>query len=376
MHHRKGNLASRFGLVFTGDVPYVLLEEVDPRLQACMGGAEHDLDADVFCPNDDVEDPTTTADHSRGKGVERARRPHEDGEGGPDGEAGDHVKGGRSLYQGGPIDTKRGVGSYSNGAWMLHQGRAHGTSREGAAYVEGEQCVHQAFVSVSTPQQTDPEQDTVRQQTDDQHMGMSKVSRSTTTRDKMNTARSRAETGLRLYSPAIADRIEDWSIEFHDKDHFIQNRTQIMRKWIESGLGEGQFVELMYEARRRAKKALVTKDATDGPSTYGGVKNRMPYFFKTLQDLVDNGLGTVPLGLAEMDKKPSVGTPLPTRNTAVRRFPRQTEGLVGPKQSSYPMIFRPKCIISAGPNGTPHRTAVSQPCKPQRRSLRQAASVR
>lgn len=292
MHHRKGNLASRFGLVFTGDVPYVLLEEVDPRLQACMGGAEHDLDADVFCPNDDVEDPTTTADHSRGKGVERARRPHEDGEGGPDGEAGDHVKGDRSLHQGGPIDTKRGVGSYSNGAWMLHQGRAHGTSREGAAYVEGEQCVHQAFVSVSTPQQTDPEQDTVKQQTDDQHMGMSKVSRSTTTRDKMNTARSRAETGLRLYSPAIADRIEDWSIEFHDKDHFIQNRTQIMRKWIESGLGEGQFVELMYEARRRAKKALVTKDATDGPSTYGGVKNRMPYFFKTLQDLVDNGLGT------------------------------------------------------------------------------------
>jgi len=30
----------------------------------------------------------------------------------------------------------------------------------------------------------------------------------------------------------------------------------------------------------------------------------------------------VPLGLAEMDEKPSVGNPLPTRNTAVRRFPR------------------------------------------------------
>ena len=40
---------------------------------------------------------------------------------------------------------------------------------------------------------------------------------------------------------------------------------------------------------------------------------------------------TVPLGPAEMDEKPSVGTPLPPQNTATRWFPCQTEGLVGPK---------------------------------------------
>ncbi len=60
----------------------------------------------------------------------------------------------------------------------------------------------------------------------------------------------------------------------------------------------------------------------------------------------------VPLGPAEMDERPSVGTPQPSHETATRRVPCQTKGLIGPKQSSYPMIFRPKCTISARPNGT------------------------
>ncbi len=62
----------------------------------------------------------------------------------------------------------------------------------------------------------------------------------------------------------------------------------------------------------------------------------------------------VPLGPAEMDEKPSVSPPLPTSNTAARRFSRRTEGPIGPTQPSYPTILRPKCTISARPIGT-HR---------------------
>lgn len=295
IHRRKGNLASRFGLVFTGDLPYVLLEEADPRSQADMGRGEPDLDADVFYP-DGAGDPTTTADDSRRKGPERARRSHEDGEGIPRRGAEDDVEGGRRLHGGGTTHTHREDGSYAHGARSVHQRGENDTSREDAAYREGGRCAHQASVSGSITQQADPRQDTDKQQTVDQqtashYVGTSKVSRDTATRGKRNTTRSRGEAGPRVYSPAIADHIEDWSVEFHDKDHVIQNRSRIMRQWIESDLDEGRFVELMYEARRRAKKALVTKDATDGPGTYGGVKNRMPYFFTTLQDLVDNGLG-------------------------------------------------------------------------------------
>lgn len=43
----------------------------------------------------------------------------------------------------------------------------------------------------------------------------------------------------------------------------------------------------MYEARRRTRRALVTKEATDNKSAFAGAKNRMPYFFATLQDLID-----------------------------------------------------------------------------------------
>lgn len=61
-----------------------------------------------------------------------------------------------------------------------------------------------------------------------------------------------------------------------------------MRLWTENGLGEERFLDLMYEARRRTKRALVQKQATNGKSAFGGVKNRMPYFFAVLDDLLHN----------------------------------------------------------------------------------------
>jgi len=296
IHYRKGNLASQFGLVFAGDVPYVLLEEPDPRLQANTGRAEHDPDADIFFPGDGAGDSTTTIDHVVNKDGNRARRAHEDGVKASHKETECYLEGDRFIHKGGSISTRSGDKTNPAQDRVLHEGGANSTPREDGICTKGGQRIHEAFVSVSPPQQTAHEQDTGKQDTDpqhtdNQHMDMSKLSNDTSTKENTNTTRSHGKAAPRLYSPTIADQIEDWSIEFHDEEHFIQNRTQAIRKWVESGLDEDQFVELMYEARRRAKKALVTKDATDATSTHDGVKNRMPYFFATLQDLVDNGLG-------------------------------------------------------------------------------------
>jgi hypothetical protein len=75
-----------------------------------------------------------------------------------------------------------------------------------------------------------------------------------------------------------------------------------MRMWANSNLDEEAFLDLMYEARRRTKRALVQKDASDGRSSFAGAKNRMPYFFAVLDDL-----------LAEQAQG-SGGDPEPTRD--------------------------------------------------------------
>lgn len=292
IHYRKGNLASRFGLVFAGDVPYVLLEEPDPRLQADMGRAEHNPDADIFFPGDDAGDSTTTIDHVVNKDGNRTRRVHDDGVKASHKGVEFYLEGGRSLHKGRSVSTRSRDKTNPVRDRVLHEGGTNSTPREDGTCPKGGQRMREAFVSVSPPQQTAREQDTGEQDTDNQHIDISKVSNDTSIKENVNTTRAHGKVAPRLYSPTIAGQIEDWSIEFHDKEHFIQNRTQAIRKWVESGLDEDQFVELMYEARRRAKKALVTKDATDATSTHDGVKNRIPYFFATLQDLVDNGLGT------------------------------------------------------------------------------------
>lgn len=86
-----------------------------------------------------------------------------------------------------------------------------------------------------------------------------------------------------LYSAHISQVATDLSSLFHDQEHEKSNRTRTLRLWIESGLEEETFVAMMYEARTITQKRLVKKDATDG--SISGVKNRMPYYFRVLEDL-------------------------------------------------------------------------------------------
>lgn len=123
----------------------------------------------------------------------------------------------------------------------------------------------QALVSDGDTQQT------AKQQTVQQPMDDSKASKDTPTKPHL------------LYSAHISQVATDLSSLFHDQEHEKSNRTRTLRLWIESGLEEETFVAMMYEARTITQKRLVKKDATDG--SISGVKNRMPYFFRVLEDL-------------------------------------------------------------------------------------------
>jgi hypothetical protein len=81
----------------------------------------------------------------------------------------------------------------------------------------------------------------------------------------------------------------DFSSRFHDEERAASNRTRALRLWAKSGLDDRAFGELMQEARLIAhRRGNIERQATDGSPP--GTKNRMPYFFAVLEDL---------LGLAE-----------------------------------------------------------------------------
>ena len=92
--------------------------------------------------------------------------------------------------------------------------------------------------------------------------------------------------------PKSTDQIEwmvrDFSTEFHDEDHIPSNTGQTARLYKESGLSEADFVSLMYQARSRAKQAGHIEKRAKRGGEYG-LKNRMPYFFACLRDLLEQG---------------------------------------------------------------------------------------
>jgi hypothetical protein len=58
-----------------------------------------------------------------------------------------------------------------------------------------------------------------------------------------------------------------------------------MRLWHESGLPEDAFVVVLHEARRiTQQRGNIEREATDGSPE--GTKNRMPYYFKVVEDLL------------------------------------------------------------------------------------------
>ena len=264
----RGNLSTSYTLLFEGDLPVILA--TDPRALP----PQDDGDGVVFlsgaAPVPDARDVATAAPDPR-----PARW----------GFSTDAQGGSAGTPRGYSPDTKGGLARTPSESSMDTQGSAEGA-------LSGVQPGARPLASPMNPQQTDL-QGTDTQETDRHDDSLSKVSNDISTRSNIgdDAMRQPTGTGTRLYSSVIAGCIEDWSKEFHDADHFIQNRTQALRRWIASGLDEKQFLALLYEARRRTWKALVQKDATDNKSAFKGAKNRMPYFFKVLQDLIDNGLG-------------------------------------------------------------------------------------
>ena len=84
--------------------------------------------------------------------------------------------------------------------------------------------------------------------------------------------------GIQGYSPYIALVATDFSDELQDTDHVVQNVSQALRLWRQSGLEDAQFVALMYEAKQRTRAGQHSSGAR-------GLGNKMAYFFTCLRDL-------------------------------------------------------------------------------------------
>lgn len=271
-HHHYGNIASLYGLVFEGELP-AIIAELDPREQPDAFTAEQYVQATELNPPLSAYRPGVTPGTEQGNIGTR-------------GQSETVVGGIDNVREGGNISL---IGGQTREGRQVEQGRKGGNKGKG-----GGSRREATYPPELNPQQADIQetarQQTVFRQTALQHTDQSKSSKDISIRDTSGGMPNHphASRGTQIYSSSIASCIEDWSTEFHDADRFIQNRTRIMRLWTENGLGEERFLDLMYEARRRTKRALVQKQATNGKSAFGGVKNRMPYFFAVLDDLLHN----------------------------------------------------------------------------------------
>lgn len=83
-----------------------------------------------------------------------------------------------------------------------------------------------------------------------------------------------------LYSPYIAAVVTDFSDELGDSNHTVANVTQTLRLWGISGVEEAEFVEMLYEAKRRTR-------LYQGKQGAKGLQNKMAYFFTVLRDVIE-----------------------------------------------------------------------------------------
>jgi hypothetical protein len=81
----------------------------------------------------------------------------------------------------------------------------------------------------------------------------------------------------------IRQQVEDFSSDLGDAEHIASNVVQAYKIHHDSGLDEETFIDLMYEARERARKASIKKVNAHGRP------NRMPYFFRCLKQLAQGG---------------------------------------------------------------------------------------
>lgn len=83
-----------------------------------------------------------------------------------------------------------------------------------------------------------------------------------------------------LYSPYVAAVVTDFSDELGDSSHTVANVTQTLRLWGMSGLEEAEYVEMLYEAKRRTR-------LYQGKQGAKGMQNKMAYFFTVLRDVIE-----------------------------------------------------------------------------------------
>ena len=87
---------------------------------------------------------------------------------------------------------------------------------------------------------------------------------------------------LPSYLEGLVDRYSD---ELHDSDHAPQNRGQAARLWKASGYSEAAFGQVLAEAKTETLKRDIHRRARVGGEF--GLRNKMPYFFIVLKDLLD-----------------------------------------------------------------------------------------
>ncbi len=80
----------------------------------------------------------------------------------------------------------------------------------------------------------------------------------------------------------LAYLVDKFSAEFHDEVHLKSNLSQAARLWKASGLVEGAFCQLFYEAASQTKQRHIQKPAEQGGEW--GLRNKMPYLFAVLRD--------------------------------------------------------------------------------------------
>jgi hypothetical protein len=98
--------------------------------------------------------------------------------------------------------------------------------------------------------------------------------------------------------PYLEGLIDRYSEELHDEEHQPQNRGQAARLWKASGQSEAGFGQLLIEAKSITLERDVKKRASVGGEW--GARNKMPYYFVVLRDLLgmkdgersDGGVGT------------------------------------------------------------------------------------
>lgn len=120
----------------------------------------------------------------------------------------------------------------------------------------------------------------------------SRVTTSSTSKDDSNDPSvyvqrtERGEVGTKA-SPLIDRIVEDYSQRLHDAPKSSRaNCTRARRLWSTTDLAEDDFVGLLHEAYQRTQdnSHRIRKSAGNGPY---GTKNKMPYFFAVLTDLIN-----------------------------------------------------------------------------------------